>query len=140
MNNIEIFKAYFDAFEASYSDDDWDRIVPYFAIDMRYNTAEGQALTGSAAAIHYLKSAVDSLDRRFDSRAFDGEPEITGEGGTVTMVFTVRYKIAGAPDLLISGKEVATFHEGRIQTMDDLIDDASLAGVASWMEEHAGLL
>ncbi len=140
MNNVEIFKVYFEAFEETYKDDDWDRITSYFASDMRYNNAEGQTLTSGAAAIQYLKTAVDSLDRRFESRAFDGEPKITGDGDIVTLVFTVRYKIDGAPDLVIRGKEVATFREGKIQQMDDLFDDTSLAEFASWMEQHADLL
>ena len=140
MSNIEIFTAYFEAFEETYKDDDWGRITPYFASDMRYNNAEGQTLTSGLAAIQYLKTAVDALDRRFNSRAFDSEPAITGDGDTVTLVFTVRYKIEGAPDLVIRGKEVATFREGKIQQMDDLFEDTSLAEFANWMEKHASLL
>jgi hypothetical protein len=140
MSNVEIYNAYFQAFEETYKDDDWNRITPYFASDMRYNNAEGQTLTSGAAAVQYLQTAVDALDRRFDSRAFDGEPAITGDGDTVTLVFKVRYKIEGAPDLVICGKEVATFKEGKIQHMDDLFEDASLAEFASWMQKHAGLL
>lgn len=140
MNNVDIFKAYFDAFEEAYKDDDWNRITPYFASDMRYNNAEGETLTSAAAAIQYLRKAVDSLDRRFDNRAFEGEPEITGEGDTVTLVFAVRYTIDGAPDLVISGKEVATFREGKIQQLDDRFDDSSLAEFSSWMAQHADVI
>jgi len=139
MDNVQIFKAYFDAFEETYADNNWDRIAPYFADDMVYNNAEGESLNGKEAAIAYLNASVDSSDRQFDSRAFDGEPEISGAGEQVTMVFTVRYRIEGAPDLVLSGKEIATFTEGKIQQLDDIFDDHALSELSGWMEKHAGL-
>lgn len=55
------------------------------------------------------------------------------------MIFTVRYRIDGAPDLVISGKEVATFSDDRIQQMDDVFDDTTLADFGAWMEKHGSL-
>lgn len=34
MNSVDTFKAYFDAFEETYLDDNWDRIAPYFSPDI----------------------------------------------------------------------------------------------------------
>ena len=140
MSNIDRFKAYFDAFEETYLDDNWDRVAPYFAPDITYNNAEGQSLKGRTAALDYLKASVDSSDRRFDVREFVGEPEISADGDQVTMIFTVRYRIAGAPDLEIDGTEIATFSGDQIVQMDDVFDDASLASFATWMENHGALL
>ena len=139
-NNVDIFNAYFDAFEEAYDSNNWEAIAPFFAEDMVYNTAGAETKRGRTAAIDYLKTDVESLDRRFDSRAFDGNPEITGEGNTVTMVFTVRYQLEGAPDLVITGKEVATFQDGKIRQMDDVFDDEAIAGFGAWMDEHGARL
>jgi hypothetical protein len=140
VSTVDTFKAYFDAFEATYLDDDWNRIAPYFAPDMTYNNAEGASLQGRAAALDYLKASVDSSDRRFDVREFVGEPQISGNDNKVTMIFTVRYRIDGAPDLEISGTEIATFSGDQIVQMDDVFDDASLARFGTWMENHRALL
>ena len=140
MNPVNTFKAYFDAFEKTYLDDNWDRIAPYFAPDITYNNAEGETLNGRTAALDYLRASVDSSDRRFDAREFVGEPRISGNDDEVTMIFTVRYRIDGAPDLVISGKEVATFNNNQIQQMDDIFDETTLANVAAWMEKHGALL
>ena len=107
---------------------------------MIYNTAEGQRLESGEAALAYLEASVDELDRRFDSRAFDGTPEITGEDDTVTMLFKVRYTLDGAPDLVLSGEEIAVFRDGRIQQMDDIFDEAAVDGFASWMEQYGSRL
>jgi uncharacterized protein YbjT (DUF2867 family) len=138
--SLDTFRSYFEAFEATYRDDDWDRIAPYFAPDMIYNNTEGKRLEGRAAAVDYLRNDLEAMDRRFDSRAFDSEPEISGHGDQVTMRFTVRYRKAGAPDLVISGKEVATFSGGQIQQMEDVFDAATTANFESWMSEHGALL
>ncbi|MEM7364430.1 MAG: nuclear transport factor 2 family protein [Pseudomonadota bacterium] len=139
MNNTEIFEAYFDAFEAAYQDDQWDRLLHFFTDDMVYNNVEGESLKGRTAAIDYLEASVNASDRKFDSRGLD-DVDIVGDGDTVTMAFTVRYQIAGAPDLVISGRETATFRDGRIEQMDDIFHDASLTQFGAWMEIHAGLL
>jgi hypothetical protein len=95
---------------------------------------------GRLAALDYLKASVDSSDHRFDVREFVGEPEISAQGDEVTMIFTIRYRIEGAPDLEINGTEIARFRGNQIVQMDDVFDDASLASFAAWMEKHGALL
>ena len=140
MNPVDTFNAYFAAFEQTYLDNDWERIAPYFAADIIYNTAGGDTVQGRAAVIDYLSSDVDSLDRRFDVREFVGGPNISGDGDQVTMGFTVRYRKAGVPDLEVSGKEVATIRDGQIQQLDDIVDEGAMAGFAAWMNEHGASL
>ena len=140
MTPIDTFRAYFEAFEETYLDNNWDRIAPYFASDITYKNAEGETLKGQTAALDYLKTSVDSLDRRFDKREFIGLPDISASHDTITMDFTVRYQKDGVPDLLISGKEVARFSGDQIQQMDDVFDDTTLADFATWMEKYGALL
>ena len=140
INAVETFRAYSDAFEETYLDNNWDRIAPYFAPDITYRNAEGEILTGRLAALDYLKASVDSLDRRFDVREFVKTPEIRGDDDKVTMIFTVRYRKEGAPDLVLSGREIATFSDNRIRQMDDEFDDCTFARFATWMEKYGALL
>ncbi len=140
MNALDTFQAYFDAFEDTYADDDWARIEPFFAEEMTYLNAEGSLLTGRAAAISYLQQDVNALDRRFDSRAFDGTPDIRAQGDEVTMVFTVRYKKAGVDDLVLSGREVATIRDSQIQHMEDQFDSSTIENFQAWIAQHGALL
>ena len=140
VNNTDIFKAYFDAFEETYEDDHWGRLADFFSEDMVYNNVEGDTLTNRQTAINYLRESVNALDRRFDARAFDGKPFIGGEGDLVTLEFTIRYQIDGAPDLVITGLQVATFRNAKIQQMDDVFDAASLEQFENWMARHSELL
>ena len=139
MTALDTFNAYFDAFEATYADDNWDRVARCFAPDMVYLNTDG-TLEGRTAAVDYLKADVTAFDRRFDSRAFDGTPDITAHGHEVTMNFTVRYAKEGAPDLVISGQEVATIRDGLIQRMEDRFDDSSLEALERWTEEYGAFL
>ena len=140
MKPIDTFKAYFDAFEQTYLDDDWERIAPYFAADVIYATADGTRLEGRNAVLEYLRNDVESLDRRFDSRAFVGEPDISGDDDEVTMRFTISYRKEGAPDLVISGVEAARFQDNQIQQMEDVFDEETLAAFTAWMETHGASL
>ena len=140
MNALNTFKDYFEAFEETYVDDNWARIAPFFADGMTYLNAEGTPLEGRAAAVDYLEGAVNALDRRFDSRTFDGTPDITAAGDEVTLRFTVRYRKAGLDDLVISGREVATIRDGQIQHLEDRFDAATLQRFEAWMAEHGALL
>lgn len=140
MNALNTFNDYFEAFEETYVDDNWARIAPFFAEAMTYLNAEGTALEGRAAALDYLEGAVNALDRRFDSRTFDGTPDITAAADEVTLRFTVRYRKAGFDDLVISGQEVATIRDGQIQHMEDQFGDATLQRLEAWMAEHGALL
>ena len=140
MTALDTFNAYFDAFEETYADNQWQRIAPFFAEEMTYLTAEGTLLEGRAAAIEYLQADLDGLDRRFDDRAFDGTPDISADGDEVTMVFTVRYSKTGADDLVLSGREVATIRDGQIQNMEDHFDAGTVARFEAWMARYGELL
>jgi len=84
MTPIDTFRAYFEAFEETYLDNNWDRIAPYFASDITYKNAEGETLKGRTAALEYLKTSVDSLDRRFDKPEFVGAPDISASHDTIS--------------------------------------------------------
>ena len=64
MNPVDTFKAYFEAFEETYLDDNWDRIAPYFAPDMIYNNAEGETLESCAVITTEASQQIVNIHHR----------------------------------------------------------------------------
>jgi hypothetical protein len=134
---LERFLAYADDFEKTYVDDDWARLAQYFTEDAVYEgDPPGRGRDGVLAK---LRGGVDDLDRRMDRRILDFEPpQVTGNA--VSVRFKVIYQKAGAPDLLITGVEVAEFDRERIARMRDVLDADALARFGTWMAEHGRAL
>jgi hypothetical protein len=137
MSILERFRAYADAFEVSYEDDDWSRVEPYFTEDAVY---EGDPdAVGREAVLAKLKGGVDGFDRRMDSRTPDFQtPSV--EGNVLTMKWSVRYGKAGLPDLAISGVETATFEGDRIARLRDTFDPEAQKALEQWMAQHGAAL
>jgi hypothetical protein len=137
MSILDRYQAYADAFELSFSDDDWSRIEQYFTEDAVY---EGDPdARGRKAVLAKLKTGVDSFDRKMDSRdpAFQTP---TVDGDTLTMKWTVTYTKAGLPDLVISGVETAVFEGDRIARLRDDFDPAAQKAMGEWMAKHGAAL
>jgi len=137
MSIAERYQAYADAFEQSYVDDDWSRIEPYFTADAIYEGSPDA--NGRAAVLAKLKGAVDSFDRRMDSRTPDFQPP-TVDGDTLTMKWSVTYTKSGCPDLVLSGTETAVFDGDRIALLRDDFDPGVQAAIGAWMAEHGAAL
>ena len=141
MSMIGRFAEYAAAFETAYESDDWSPIEAYFTEDAVYDSGQGPeaAVEGRAALLGRLKTSVDSFDRRLDSReiSFSGHQE---QGDTVSVSWKVRYTKAGAPDLVISGREAARFSGDRIELLSGEFDDSASKALQEWMEKHGGLL
>ncbi len=133
MSIQDRYQAYADAFEESFVDDDWSRIEQYFTEDAVY---EGDPdARGREAVLAKLKSGVDAFDRKMDTRTPDFQtPSV--EGNTLEMKWTVTYKKAGAPDLVLSGLETAVFEGERIALLRDDFDPESQRTIGEWMAEH----
>jgi hypothetical protein len=136
MSILERYGAYADAFERSFEDDDWSRIEEFFTEGAVY---EGDPdAEGREAVLAKLKSGVDAFDRRMDSRTPDFEtPSVDGD--TLEMKWRVTYTKAGAPDLVISGIELAIFEGDRIARLRDVMDPEALKNMGQWMAAHGGV-
>jgi ketosteroid isomerase-like protein len=135
MGIADSYQAYAEAFEESYKDDDWSRLARYFTEDAVY---EGDPdARGRDAVLGKLKGGVDAFDRRMDSRTPDFQTP-TVDGDTLTMKWKVTYTKAGAPDLVISGTEVAEFQGDRIKLLRDVFDAEKRMG--EWMHQHGAKL
>jgi len=137
MAILDRYQAYADAFEESYVDDDWSRIEEYFTEDAVY---EGDPeVSGRDALLARLKGGVDSFDRKMDSRTPNFETP-TVEGNTLNMKWEVTYTKAGAPDLAISGREIAVFEGDRIARLRDDFDPTAQKAMGEWMAAHGSKL
>jgi hypothetical protein len=138
MSILDRYQAYADAFEVSYEDDDWSRIEPYFTEDAVYE-GDPEDAQGRDAVLAKLKGGVDGFDRNMDSRTPDFNPPSI-DGDTLRMQWSVTYTKAGAPDLVISGLETATFEGDRIARLRDDLDPAAQKAMGEWMAAHGALL
>ena len=73
MSILDRYRAYADAFEVSYEDDDWSRIEPFFTEDAVYE-GDPEDAQGRDAVLAKLKGGVDGFDRNMDSRTPDFNP------------------------------------------------------------------
>jgi hypothetical protein len=142
MSIIDRYRQYAEAFEETYEDDDWTRLEAYFAEDATYDTGQGPdaTVTGREALLAHLKTSLDSFDRKLDSRALEFTEEPREEGDRVIVVWEARYSKAGAPDLVISGKEVAEFSGDRIKLLRDEFDPSATQTLGDWMAKYGKLL
>ncbi len=138
MSILDRYRAYADAFEESYVDDDWSRIEPFFTENAVYE-GEPQDARGREAVLAKLKNGVDGFDRRMDTRSPDFETPAV-DGDTLTMKWTVTYTKAGLPDLAISGVETAVFEGDRIALLRDVFDPAAQKSLGEWMAKHGAAL
>jgi hypothetical protein len=137
MSILERYQAYAAAFEESYTDDDWSRIEPFFTENAVY---EGDPdARGRDAVLAKLKNGVDAFDRTMDSRAPDFQSP-TLDGDTLTMKWSVTYRKAGKPDLVISGVETAVFEGDRIALLRDEFDPKATKAMGEWMAAHGASL
>lgn len=138
MGIVERYLAYAEAFEESLEDDDWSHIEPYFTEDAVY-AGDPEDAHGRDAILAKLKQDVDAFDRRMDSRTLEFE-EPTVDGNTLRTRWSVTYTKSGAPDLVISGVEIATFEGDRIARLSGDFDPEAQKALSEWMAAHSGLL
>jgi hypothetical protein len=138
MNILDRYKAYADAFEESYVDDDWSRIEPFFTESAVY-AGEPEDARGREAVLAKLRNGVEHFDRRMDSRSPDFQTP-TVEGDTLTMKWTVTYTKSGLPNLAISGVETAVFEGDRIALLRDTFDPDAQKRLEQWMAKHGAAL
>ena len=137
MSIFDRYRAYAEAFEESYVDDDWSRVAPFFTEQAVY---EGDPdARGRDAVLAKLKNGVDSFDRRMDSRTPDFQtPSVDGD--TLTMKWKVTYTKTDLPDLVISGVETAVFEGDRIALLRDSFDSEAQKALEEWMAKHGSAL
>ncbi len=142
MGMTERFNKYTAALEQSYADGNWSRLAPYFAQSATYRSYYGADLevTGRDAVVKQCQADAESFDRKFDSRRveyFDGPRE---ERGRVFTRWKVTYSKAGAPDLVLTGTEIATYIGDEITLLEGHYTPETFSGFGDWLNEHGSFI
>jgi hypothetical protein len=142
MGMVERFKEYTVALEDAYHDDNWSRLVSYFAENATYRSYYGADLevTGRDGVVKQFCAEAESFDRKFDSRRveyFDGPRE---ERGRVFTMWKVTYSKAGAPNLVLTGKEIATYLGDEITLLEGHYLPETFGEFSTWLTEHGSFM
>ncbi len=144
MSLVERFTAYAAAFEKTFESDDFSHIEPFFTEDAVYETRGGPPLDslseGREAVFAYLKSSLDGLDRRFETRELELLEGPTEKDGSVWIRWAARYTKPGLPPLEIAGEETVTFRGDRICRMLDAFAPEAVKAAAAYLERHGAAL
>jgi hypothetical protein len=142
MGMVERFKEYTAALEEAYHDDDWSRLAPYFAVNAIYRSYYGGEIeiAGRDRVLKQLRADGESFDRKFDSRKveyFDGPRE---ERGGVFTMWKVTYTKTGVPDLVLTGKENATYIGDEISLLEGHYLPEVFKEFGTWLNEHGSFM
>jgi hypothetical protein len=139
----ERYAAYVAAFELAFHHDDWTQIESFFTRDIviRIHTEPfAGGCEGIDSVADYFRGVLDNFDRRFDERAITGAPQIGQTGNRVTARWSTCYRRVGAPDLSMSGVEVATFRGPHIARLDSRFDEGVAERMIDWLSRYSDLL
>jgi len=142
MGMVERFKEYTAALEEAYHDDDWSRLAPHFAENCTYRSYYGGDIevTGRQGVLRQLRVDAESFDRKFDARKveyFDGPRE---ERGGVFTMWRVTYSKTGVPDLVLTGKEIATYIGDEITLLEGHYLPEVFEAFGTWLNEHGSFM
>jgi len=142
MGMVERFKDYTNALEEAYHDDDWSRLAPYFAEKATYRSYYGADLevTGRDGVLKQIRDEAHSFDRKFDSRRveyFNGPRE---ERGGVFTMWRVTYSKAGVPDLVLVGKETATYIGDEMTLLEGHYLPETFDEFGAWLTKHGSFM
>jgi hypothetical protein len=139
----ERYAAYVAAFELAFHHDDWTQIESFFTRDVviRIHTEPfAGGCEGIDSVADYFRGVLDNFDRRFDERAITGPPQIEQSGTRVRACWSTSYRRAGAPDLAMSGVELATFRGQHIARLDSRFDEGVAERMVDWLTRYSDLL
>ena len=135
MNALEKFVKYAADFEASYEDDQWERIKPYFADGAVYEVASrtfGATLRGPDEIVGGFKKSLNGFDRLFETRKIDvlGAPEV-GED-EVSAEWTASYTKEGCTPLVLRGRSAVRYEGDKIIRLIDSYTEAAEIELQEW--------
>jgi hypothetical protein len=142
-----VFMDYAAAFEQTYVDDDWSRLVRFFSEDATYEVRGGPLacrLYGRDAIIAGLKKSIDGLDRRCADRQIEltEGPAVVGDDNRyeLSVAWRVTYQYRDAPKLVLPGRSAFTIVDGVIVGMRDEYDEKEMGDVGAWMLKYGAEL
>jgi len=142
--NVEQLAAYAMAFEETFADDHWERLVPHFAPDAAREVLGGRLLAfhsvGRDEVIADLRRNVADMDRRFDLRI----PEVLAgpdeHDGVVWMDWRLTLRRPSIPDLVVEGRHGTWHRDDAIVRIEEHVSDAVGERVETYLAKHAAAL
>ncbi len=139
MNTLDKFMAYAADFEASYSDDDWSRILPHFSSEATYEIVGGSfacVLNGPEAIAAGFKKSLDGFDRRFDNREIEivGDPSVDGDEFSAD--WKVHYTKSGVDPFTLCGRSTARIGDEGIVLLRDSYDAQMEKDLGEWRAKN----
>ena len=138
MDIVERYKAYADAFEETFVDDDWSRLEPFFTENASYSPGR-QTATGRDAAFALLKEGIDGFDRKMGGREIEFL-SMTAQGNEVHAPWRATFTRDDLPPISFSALEIARFEGDRIAELRDEWEPVGLQVLQDWMAEHGAKL
>jgi hypothetical protein len=135
---IQNFLAYAQEFEKTYRDDDWTRLLRFFAEDAVYevqNIAFGCRVEGALAILGAIRKSVNGFDRRVDDRRIEVLAPPTQEGDEVHVQWAVTYSHGDHLPLRVTARTVARYEKDRIAYLADVYEPGSDDAWKIWAEQ-----
>jgi hypothetical protein len=141
---VEQLAAYAVAFEQTFADDDWSRLLPHLAPDAEHEVLGGGMLANHAIGrdqiVADLRRFVEVMDRRFDLRI----PEVLAgpeeRDGAVWMDWRLTLRRAGLPDLVVEGSHGTWHRDGVITRIEEHVSDEIGVQVETYLRKHTAAL
>jgi hypothetical protein len=139
MENLPAFLSYARDFEKTLRDDDWTRLVQYFAADAVYDieiSEYGSHIVGRDAIFRGIKKSLDGFDRKFDGRDVQvtSPPEMDGEW--MKMSWVVTYKKADKEPFPLRGASRVLYRDGKIAHLVDSYGPGVVDEIRTWMRDN----
>jgi hypothetical protein len=137
MAVIDHFVTYYEAFEATYIDDDWARLEPLFVPDAVYRVTGGTLfdceIAGREAVFAGIKTFLDGFDRQCERRIDNvAPPELTED--TVLIHGAACYRRNGSPELTLRLDELIEYRDGLIVRITDTYPPGLTEVSREWLE------
>lgn len=139
MDNLSHFMQYATAFEQTYADDDWARLMPFFADDAVYRVVSdvfGCELHGPEAILRGIRKSVNGFDRRFATRQIDVTSGPDVDGDEVRLGWSVTYTLAGVEPFVLPGRSRARFRDGKLIELEDVYEASTMQAAAAWQQAN----
>ena len=143
MSVMSTFLAYAKDFEATYLDDDWQRLEKYFVSEAVYdveNVSFACRLEGTEAIFKGIKKSLDNFDRAMDSRVIEATSAPSVRGDVFEVDWAVTYSKGDAPLVRILATSSATVRGGRMVHLVDRYLPGQDDQLLAWLEAYASEL
>lgn len=143
MDPVARYKAYEQAFEEFFKNNDPKTLEPYFTENAVYETLADAPFAarheGRDAIFAAMQGSLDQMDRNFATRVLKIS-DYKNENGVSRASFHMTLTLPDAPPMVLTGEELATFEGDRIVRLEDRIGPDVVKAAGTWLGAHGAKL